>query len=362
MTVSLSRRADLFGDRTAVIETSENARYSYAELDALAERLARKLAGLGVERGDRIALLSRNRIEVLACVFSTRRLGCALAPLSPYRSKSEIADLVSRIDPHTVLHEEAQSDRLRKVRETMSFGELSDTDPAEYEPAGTIMADPWLLIHSAEDDPSIYVLSVDAVERNCIAGTVTCGLSGARTANLISLFRADGLLVGTLPTLYAGGTLLLHRAFRPDSALAMIERHDATHVYGTPVELDRLSEAKEFETANFASVEAIYSSAPLSPELHDAYLVGGQPVGRLFGTPAAPHSLAFLPDREDVVEKGDSVGRPVPDCEARVSEGQLEARGPVVADGTLDEEFDGWVETGLRARRDDEGDYWIEET
>lgn len=361
MTVSLSRRADLFGDRAAVIETSENERYSYADLDSLTERFARKLSGLGVESGDRIALLSRNRIEVLALVFATHRLGCALALISPYRSKSEIASLIETLDSHTVLHEEAQSDRLRKVRETTSFGELGDTDPAEYERVKTGTNDPWLLFHSTDENPTVYTFSPNAVEWNCVSEIATCGLGRPRTTNLTSLFRADGLLVGTLPAFYAGGTVVLHRAFRSDPALAMIERHDVTHVYGTPVEFDRLTEAEGFETANFASVEALYSSAALSPDLHDAYLVQDQPVGRLFGTAAVPHLLTFLPERGDVVEKGDSVGRPVFDCDVRVSEGQLEANGKVVAEGTIEEGFDGWVETGVQATRDDDGDYWIEE-
>lgn len=359
MTISLSSRADLWGERTAVIETSEGRSYSYAALDALAERFARKLAGRGVGRGDRVALLSRNRIELLACVFAARRLGVALALLSPRLSKSTMADRVSRLDPRIVLHEAAQSDRLRKVRETTAFEELTETDPGEYEPAES-MTEPWLSFHPGDGERPVYTFSEAAVEWNCLSETTSLGLGRPRAANLAPLFRTDGLLVGTLPTLYTGGSVLLHRAFRPDPALSLIERHDATHVYGTPLEFDRLTGAEGFATANFASVEAFYSSAPLPPELHDAYLVQNRPVGRLFGTPAAPHIFAFPPERGDVVEKADSVGRPLLDCEVRIADGRLEVRGPAVAEGTLDGEFDGWIETDLRARRDGEGDYWIE--
>ncbi|ADJ14983.1 AMP-binding protein [Halalkalicoccus jeotgali] len=360
MTVSLSRRATLWGDRTAVIDTNENRRYSYADLDALADQLAGKLAGLGVGPGDRVALLSRNRIEVLAIAFAVRRVGCALAFVSPYRSKSAISDLVDRVDPETVLHEEAESDRLRKVPSTTSFAELSQGEGADYERADS-PPEPWLLFQSPDEaDSTVHAYSTESVERNCIAGITTWGFGRPWVANLTSFFRADGLLVGVLPALYVGGTVLLHRAFRPDPALELIERHDATHVYATPLEFDRLTDADGFETANFASVEAFYSSAPLPAECHDAYLLADHPVGRLFGTAAAPHLLTFLPEREDALEKGDSVGRPVLDCEVRLSEDRLEARGPVVAEGTLEERFEGWIETGLRARRDDDGDYWIE--
>lgn len=361
MTMALSRRAILWEDRTAVIDTSEGRRYSYAQLDSLADRFARKLAGRGVEPGDRVALLSRDRTEVLALVFAARRVGCALAFLSPYRSKDEIADLVSRLDPRLVLHEDAESDRLRKVRSTTSFGELADADGDEYDP-GESTVDPWLLFQSPDEaDSTVYTYSSTSVEWNCIAGLTAWELGRSRVANLTSFFGPDGLLVGVLPALYAGGIVLLHRAFRPDPALELIERYDATHVYGTPLEFDRLTDAEGFSTANFASVEAMYSSAPLPADLHDAYLVEDHPVGRLFGTPAIPHLLTLSPEREDAVEKGDSVGRPVLDCKVRITEGRLEARGPVVAEGTLDESFEGWVETGVRARRDDDGDYWIED-
>lgn len=361
MTLSLSRRATLWGERPAVIDTSEGRRYSYTDLDSLAERFARKLSGRGVESGDRIALLSRNRIEILALVFAARRLGCSLALVSPYRSKSAIATLIGRLDPTLVVHEEAEADRLRKVRATTNLGELSDTEGAGYEADGST-TDPWLLFQPPDgDDSTVYVYTATNAEWNCIAGTTVWELSGARVANLLTLSRPDGLLVGVLPALYAGGTVLLHRAFRPDPALSLIERYDATHVYGTPLEFDRLVDSNGFSMANFASVEAFYSSAPLPADRHDSYLVAGHPVGRSVGTPAIPHLSVFSPERGDVGEKAGCIGRPVPDCEVRLAEGRLEARGPLVAARTLEERFGGWVETGLRAKRDDEGDYWLVE-
>jgi fatty-acyl-CoA synthase len=91
-------------------------------------------------------------------------------------------------------------------------------------------------------------------------------------------------------------------------------------------------------------------------------------------TEGGPNNLYLSPDRDDTEAKSDRVGRPFPDCEARIVDGdgtpvdgvgtgELELAGPVTADGYLDTEdgtFDGrWVSTGDVAHRDADGDYAI---
>jgi amino acid adenylation domain-containing protein len=62
--------------------------WTYAELDAAADAVARHLVDAGVRPGDRVALRSRNRRELPAVLFGTLRAGAALVPLSPHLTRA----------------------------------------------------------------------------------------------------------------------------------------------------------------------------------------------------------------------------------------------------------------------------------
>ena len=76
-----ARRASLSPDRMATVDDAPGSRYSYADLDRWASRTARLLAAHGVESGERVALVSRTRIEPFDLFFATGKTGGVLAPL-----------------------------------------------------------------------------------------------------------------------------------------------------------------------------------------------------------------------------------------------------------------------------------------
>ncbi|MEJ2862441.1 class I adenylate-forming enzyme family protein [Actinomycetospora flava] len=77
--------------------------WTYAELDAAADRVAGRLAELGVGPGDRVVLRSPNRREVPALLFGTWRVGAALVPLSPRLPFAGLATVVADAAPAVVV-------------------------------------------------------------------------------------------------------------------------------------------------------------------------------------------------------------------------------------------------------------------
>src|SRR5262249_43440070 len=74
------------GERTAYVIGS--ARVTYGQLNALANRFAHVLRGLGVGRGDRVATLAMNRVEYPALYFAAAKLGAIHVPLN-FRWKAD---------------------------------------------------------------------------------------------------------------------------------------------------------------------------------------------------------------------------------------------------------------------------------
>ncbi|GAA3728659.1 (2,3-dihydroxybenzoyl)adenylate synthase [Salinactinospora qingdaonensis] len=89
----LRERAQRFAERTAVV--AGDTRWSYAELDARADRLATGLATMGIRAGDRVVLQLPNIAEVFEVVFALYRLGALPVFALPAHRYSEISYLCS---------------------------------------------------------------------------------------------------------------------------------------------------------------------------------------------------------------------------------------------------------------------------
>lgn len=372
MTLSIDRRATLWGDRVAVIDHDADERTSYADLARRARRMAARLTTLGVGEGDVVGLVSRNRVEALAAVFAAHRLGAVLAPLSHRLTPATVEEPAERLDPAVVLHEAAQRDLVRGMPtdRTCSFAELDDVEETSHRVAARDPEAPlfYLTANGKADDPRPIVrVPTRQTEWNCITEAVAWGLGRDDVAPVVlPLSHADGLHRLTLPLLYVGGTVVLERAFDPADTLDTIREYGATCLFANPKEFRELAALDAFEDADLGGVERAVSSDALEEAVRDAFLVHGVSPGRSYGRAEAGPNLLYEPGED---ANPASLGRPFPDVEVRVVDddgepvmqgeaGRLEASGPLTATGYLDgEPFDGWVPTGDFARQTEEGAY-----
>lgn len=78
----LGRSVRAHARRTAVVDASTGRRYTYADMNARAIAGAKVLAGrFGVQAGDRVAVLAKNRIEQIDLYFACQKLGAIVVPL-----------------------------------------------------------------------------------------------------------------------------------------------------------------------------------------------------------------------------------------------------------------------------------------
>ncbi len=117
----LGERARLSPDKTALVEVATGRRFTYAELDARASAAARTLTeGLGLKKGDRLALLAGNCVEFLDVFFACGKNGVVLVPLNTRQTAGELEGVVSDAEPKALIYgetfEETVEDLLRRVR------------------------------------------------------------------------------------------------------------------------------------------------------------------------------------------------------------------------------------------------------
>ena len=98
-----AKTARLSPDREAVIDPHSERRISYGELDERVRRLANGLRDrLGLARGDRVAVLSRNCIEYLEIIFACARSGLIAQPLNWRLAEEELARIIKDAEPAVI--------------------------------------------------------------------------------------------------------------------------------------------------------------------------------------------------------------------------------------------------------------------
>lgn len=399
MTLSLERRAALWGDRLAVVDASADRRVSYADLESAADAMARRLSALGVGRDDPVAVVSRNRVETLALFFAVRRLGGVFAPVSHRLTPATVEEPLELIDPEVVVHEPAQRDLVRELPDerTHSFEELGRHEGAEYERAERDAEQSVAYFH-AEDGTRVVDYPARAVEWNCVTAAAAWGLGRDDcTPTLLALSDPQGLLGLVLPLLYVGGRVALLRAFSPEDALDTIAEEGATALFAGATEYRELVASEAFAPTDFSGVEWVATRSALPEETREE-MARRAPVVRTYGrVETGPNALLVSPERADPKRDADRVGRPFPDCEVRIADeegsdatdgeagesgvgdgeagegeiGELRCRGAVTPRGYLTagegggegdeaatEEFPEWVPTGDRGYRKG-GDYYL---
>ena len=134
-------------DRAALVFGEQ--RWTYRELDHRVGRLAARLTGLGLQPGDRIAILSENRPEYVEFEMAAARLGVVLACQNWRQSDSELEYCVQLVSPRLLVFSQRQADAVQRIAHGVP--QLINLD-AEYEPL--LEADPGLAANgwTAPDD------------------------------------------------------------------------------------------------------------------------------------------------------------------------------------------------------------------
>jgi 2,3-dihydroxybenzoate-AMP ligase len=345
-------------------------RWTCAELDAEADRVARGLRGLGIGRGDRVVVQLPNRAEFLLVWFGLQRLGAVPVHAMPGHRRREIGHLVrvagavacvvpdrhARFDHRELMREvraEQGSDgALRHVVvvgdpgsdegfvsfETLRTDASSASGQESDDDGGAEAADVALLLLSGGTTglPKLIPRTHDDYSYNARACAEVCAVD-ARTVYLAVLplgFNFTFACPGVLGTLLAGGTVVVAPDPSPQTAFALVEREGVTLTSLTPPLVPHWMDEAASGSWDLGSLAVVQVGGARLPEDHARRLgpALGVTVQQVFGMAEGLINLTRLDDPEDLVCA--TQGRPVsPDDEVLV----VDADGRPVPDGTAGE-------------------------
>tara|TARA_B100000700_G_scaffold283345_1_gene335625 strand:- start:4320 stop:5879 length:1560 start_codon:yes stop_codon:yes gene_type:complete len=101
--------------RDAVIDSTSGRRLTFGELDSAARKLANALLGLGLEKGDRVAILSMNSIEYCTLYFACGLAGLVVQPMNWRLAPSELRRIIENGEPRVFITQGQYADVAAEV-------------------------------------------------------------------------------------------------------------------------------------------------------------------------------------------------------------------------------------------------------
>jgi fatty-acyl-CoA synthase len=393
----LDRAVERWGDSLALVSCHQSKRYTWRELRDAADAVARGLASLGIQRGDRVGLWSTNCAEWVLVHLACARAGAVLVNVNPaYRShelaftlkKSRMKLLFlwerdSRAEYARIL-DEAQCGQSLGLEHTIFFG-----------------SDRWQELQTATDEITAAIEPEDVANIQYTSGTtgqpkgvmlthrnqvnngrmLAAGMRFTERDRIcvpLPMYHCFGCVIGTMSALASGAAIVLPSwTFDARAALAAVQAERATSLYGVPAMFIAELGLPGFASYDLSSLRTgMMAGAPcpvevmkrVMREMHCPELTIGY--GQTESTPVVTMST---PD--DAVElRVSTVGKALPCTEMKIvslldgatvatgEQGEVCARGYMVMKGYDDEpqataraiDPEGWLHTGdLGVMRED---------
>ena len=316
--------------------------WRYRELDAAADKVARRLLDLGLKRGDRVAAYGRNSDAYLLLWLGTVRAGLVHVPINYALTGGELAYIVEQSGASALVVDaalEANLDPVRALGTVRAFGRFEGGGAIDVLAAAR--ADGPVALDAPLDDADIAQILYTS-------GTTAAPKGAALTHRAILVqyqscihdleFRRDDRALAalplyhtaqmhafTMPQLLIGAFTVLIQAPAPETVLALIEQHRITSFFAPPTVWISLLRHPDFDRRDLSSLVNLYYGASIMPVPVLQELRARLPKVRAFNcygqTEIAPLATVLRPEEHDA--RPASCGRPVLNVETRVVDAEM---------------------------------------
>ena len=393
----LRRTAQRMGDKPAIV--FDGVSWTYAETDAICNRVAHSLVARGVQPGDRVAILSRNSSSFVALRFALARIGAILVPINFMLNASEIAFILRSSGAQLL----AVGSEFLKVAQDAAAQDTAVKELIWFPQEGDLSAPLGMaqfsdLLKGADTPPEVAVDGREVAQIVYTSGTeslpkgamltheavlweyVSCCIEQEMVStdtmlHALPLYHCAQLDVFLGPAVYVGMTNIITGLPKPEVILPMLAAHQVSSFFAPPSVWISLMRSPLFDSTDLSALKKGYYGASIMPVEVLKELAARLPHMRLWNlygqTEIAPLATVLKP--EDQLRKAGSAGRAALNVETRVVDdqmrdvkpgevGEIVHRSPHLMNGYFNDpektaaSFEGgWFHSGDLATIDDEG-------
>ena len=398
----VQRWRELHPDKPAIIFNGQTI--TYRELHARSNRTAAWMQSLGIEKGDRVAVMMANSIEFIDVFLACSRIGAIFVPINYRITATELKHPITNARPRLFIfdssfQEMVLSNRFDKqpapmlmcvVGASASTGSIREyhAEIPAFEGKLPFVSrslgpsdpeEPHVIMYTSGTTgaPKGAVLSHRKTFFNCLNAEIFFKLHFDDVMLIaLPLFHSGGLFIQAAPTLYKGATILLHPKFDALAIYQDIERYRVTKFLGVPTVFRSLLKVPIEKRGDISSLKTCAGGGEkTTKELFQACKEAGFAFRQIMGQTET--SILLWASEEDSFNRPGTVGRPVFHAEVSILDrhgyrvqpgevGEIVVRGSIMmkeywqdpqqTDATIKS---GYLHTGDLAYVDQMGYYYL---
>ena len=376
--------ADL--DKAALIDLKDPEMprtYSFRDVDDAANAVARGLIKRGFQRGDRVAILSENRMEFISAYFGTMKAGMVSVPVNFKFPGATIEFILQDADIKFVFADAQQTAKVPTEYDIVNFDD-ADNYAAFCDPG------PFDAVRAKSDEVAMFLYTSGSTGRPKGVPLTHAGHLWVVEQRIAKRPDPDHRLIVAAPLYHMNGLAIFKVAMAAHLSVVLLPKFSAP-AYINAVETYKVTwltsvaammamvvrEKNVLAATDLSSVRIIrMGSAPVSQQLVNdlrAMLPGTEITNGYGTTEAGP--VVYGPHPDGVKQPDISIGYPLSPTSARLADGDnldadhgvLHCKNPSVTPGyhNLPEKnaeamtADGWYVTGDVMRRDEDGFHYF---
>lgn len=337
---AFKRAVSAHPNKTAFI--FKGRRVSWSELGIRVNRIANAFLALGVKKGTRVALLSRNSVEYVEAFFGALTAGACAVPLPSMASTEALKLMIEDSRPKAIVVSAEMRTLVEPFMNDLDCLVAGGKIGFDFDDKGWQNYEKWIE-EASGDPPDVAIDKGD--EFNIIYSSGTTGvpkgiihthaIRNASISGLDGLYSAPGMvniistplysnttMVSWLPSMRCGTTCVLMNKFDAREFLKLCEMEKVTLAMLVPVQYDRILRVEDLDRFDLSSLLVKFcTSAPLNADIKRRILdkIPGELVDIYGLTEGGVTTILVASQYQDKLE---SVGQPVPGCEIKVIDEQ----------------------------------------
>lgn len=332
----LEHSAIRFPGKVALVHNGE--RFSYAEIDAAANKLANYFLKSGIERGDRIAIFMDNSIEAILSVFGALKAGAAFMMINHTTKAEKLEYMLNNSRARFALVqgrmfgvlEGLNCPALGKIIVTgvkveapyVSFGEIMSSGKCMPVQTRCIDLDLASIIYTSGSTGRPKGVMLSHLNMVSAAHSITTYLENTESDTVLNVLPLsfDYGLYQVLMAFRFGGTIVLEKSFMyPYKVIELISAEKVTGFPGVPTIFAMLLNLKNLDKYDFSSLRYITNTAAALPVSHIRRLKELLPRTKLYSMYGLTECkrVSFLPP-DELEKRPSSVGRGMPNEEVYI--------------------------------------------